>query len=157
MLHKAIIKAYTQKLYAKGKHEEIVMNNIKKKIIHIIFKMIQTQTLREQEYQQRHMEDGKTIPGKDWIGATKAAPMINQTFKTSSSVFIECTLLKDKHSFEEKQKKYKFFLTLSKTCNGYLRLVITPNLPNIPYTTNTHSRNRKGISRTTKYTRRIVM
>lgn len=65
MLHKAIIKAYTQKLYAKGKHEEIVMNNIKKKIIHIIFKMIQTQTLREQEYQQRHMEDGKTIPGKD--------------------------------------------------------------------------------------------
>lgn len=105
MQHNAVIKAYAQRLYAKGKHEGIVMNNVKNKVIHIIFKMIQTQTLWEQEYQQRHMEDRKTTPEEDGIGATEAAPMINETFKTSSSVFIECTFLEEKHSFEEKQQK----------------------------------------------------
>lgn len=50
MQHNAIIKSYAQRLYAKGKHEGIVMNNVKNKVIHIIFKMVQTQTLWEQEY-----------------------------------------------------------------------------------------------------------
>lgn len=109
MQHNAVIKAYAQRLYAKGKHEGIVMNNVKNKVIHIIFKMIQTQTLWEQEYQQRHMEDGKTTPEEDGIGATEAAPMINEIFKTSSSVFIECTFLEEKHSFEEKQQKTASF------------------------------------------------
>lgn len=45
MQHNVVIKAYTQRLYAKGKHEGIVMNNVRNKVIHIIFKMIQTQTL----------------------------------------------------------------------------------------------------------------
>lgn len=109
MQHNAVIKAYAQRLYAKGKHEGIVMNNVKNKVIHIIFKMIQTQTLWKQEYQQRHMEDRKTTPEEDGIGATEAAPMINETFKTSSSVFIECTFLEEKHSLEEKQPKTASF------------------------------------------------
>lgn len=66
--------------------------------------MIQIQTLWEQKYQQRHMEDSKTNPEEDGIGATEAAPMINGTFKKSLSVFIECTFL------EEKQQKLQVFL-----------------------------------------------
>lgn len=103
MQHNAVIKAYAQRLYAKGKHEGIVMNNVKNKVIHIIFKMIQTQTLWEQGYQQRHMEDGKTTLEEDGIGATEVAPMINETLKISSSVFMKCTFL------EEKQKKTASF------------------------------------------------
>ena len=44
--------------------------------MHIIFKMIQTQTLWEQEYQQKHTKACKPIPGKNGIGATEAAPII---------------------------------------------------------------------------------
>ena len=32
--------------------------------MHIIFKMIQTQTLWEQEYQQKHTKEDKAIPEK---------------------------------------------------------------------------------------------
>lgn len=64
MQHNAVIKAYAQRLYAKGKHEGIVMNNVKNKVVHIIFKMIQTQTLWEQEYQQKHTKEDKAIPEK---------------------------------------------------------------------------------------------
>ena len=64
MQHNAVIKTYAQRLYAKGKHEGIVMNNVKNKVVHIIFKMIQTQTLWEQEYQQKHTKEDKAIPEK---------------------------------------------------------------------------------------------
>jgi len=40
--HNPVIKAYARKLYDKGKHEGIVMNNVKNKVIHIIFKVVQT-------------------------------------------------------------------------------------------------------------------
>ena len=33
MQHNAVIKAYAQRLYAKGKHEGIVMNNVKKILV----------------------------------------------------------------------------------------------------------------------------
>lgn len=107
MQHNAVIKAYAQRLYAKGKHEGIVMNNVKNKVMHIIFKMIQTQTLWEQEYQQKHMKECKAIPGKNGIGATEAAPIINATLKTSSSV-VECTFLEE-HSFQKNCKKTSSF------------------------------------------------
>lgn len=107
MQHNAVIKAYAQRLYAKGKHEGIVMNNVKNKVMHIIFKMIQTQTLWEQEYQQKHTKECKPIPGKNGIGATEAAPIINATLKTSSSV-VECTFL-EKHSFQKNSKKTSSF------------------------------------------------
>ena len=103
MQHNAVIKVYAQRLYAKGKHEGFVMNNVKNKVMHIIFKMIQTQTLWEQEYQQKHTKECKPIPGKNGIGATEAAPIINATLKTSSSV-VECTFL-EKHSFQKNSKK----------------------------------------------------
>lgn len=126
MQHNAVIKAYASRLYVKGKHEGIVMNNVKNKVIHIIFKMIQTQTLWEQEYQQRQMKDGKTTPKEDGIGATEAAPMINETFKTSSSVFIECTFLEVKHSFE---KNCKFFLHKIIECTSSSLEPIHPSSP----------------------------
>lgn len=83
------------------------MNNVKNKVMHIIFKMIQTQTLWEQEYQQKHTKECKPILGKNGIGATEAAPIINATLKTSSSV-VECTFL-EKHSFQKNSKKTSSF------------------------------------------------
>lgn len=108
MQHNAVIKVYAQRLYAKGKHEGFVMNNVKNKVMHIIFKMIQTQTLWEQEYQQKHMKESKAIPGKNGIGTTGAAPIINATLKISSSV-VECTFLEE-HSFQKNSKKLQVFL-----------------------------------------------
>lgn len=81
------------------------MNNVKNKIMHIIFKM--TQTLWEQEYQHRHTKEGKAIPEKNEIGATEAAPMINAALNAPSSV-IECTFIEE-HSFQKNSKKTSSF------------------------------------------------
>lgn len=99
MQHNAIIKSYAQRLYAKGKHEGIVMNNVKNKVIHIIFKMVQTQTLWEQEYQQRHKGEDENNTEEYKIGATEAAPMINEISEISTSIYGECTYFEEKKFF----------------------------------------------------------
>lgn len=104
MQHNAVIKGYAQRLYAKGKHEGIVMNNVKNKVMHIIFKMIQTKTLWEPEYQQKHMKAGKAIVEENKIGATEAAPMINEALKTSLSV-VDFIFLEEEHSCPKNRKK----------------------------------------------------
>lgn len=109
MQHNAVIKAYAQKLYAKGKHEGIVMNNVKNKVIHIIFKMIQTQTLWEKDYQQVHMKDSKMGVEEYKIGATKAAPIINVPLQTSLSDVRECAFLTEKNTSERKPAKSRGF------------------------------------------------
>lgn len=109
MQHNAVIKAYARKLYAKGKHEGVVMNNVKNKVIHIIFKMIQSQTLWEQDYQQKHMNDSKTEEEEYKKGATKAAPMINVAFQTSLSDVMEYAFLEETNMFERKPAKKRDF------------------------------------------------
>ena len=52
-------------------------------------------------------ERGQSYSGKNEIGATEAAPIINATLKTSSSV-VECTFL-EKHSFQKNSKKTSSF------------------------------------------------
>lgn len=54
------------------------------------------------------MKESKAIPGKNGIGTTEAAPIINATLKISSSV-VECTFLEE-HSFQKNSKKLQVFL-----------------------------------------------
>ena len=49
-----VIKESASRLREKGKHEGVIMNNVKNKIIHVIFKMINTKTSWNPEYQQAH-------------------------------------------------------------------------------------------------------
>lgn len=51
-----VIREYALRLKKKGKHEGVIMNNVKNKIIHILFKMVKTKTLWNPEYQQAHEE-----------------------------------------------------------------------------------------------------
>lgn len=51
-----VIKEYALRLKKKGKHEGVIMNNVKNKIIHILFKMVKTKMLWNPEYQQTHEE-----------------------------------------------------------------------------------------------------
>lgn len=46
------IRDYAARLRSKGKHEGIVVNNVKNKIIHIIFKMIETKTEWNPDHEQ---------------------------------------------------------------------------------------------------------
>ena len=110
MQHNEIIKAYAQRLYAIGKHEGVVMNNVKNKVVHIIFKMIQPKTLWNQNYQQEHdANNSKTSIEENKTGATKEAPVINTTLKTSPSDFIECAFLVKENTFAEKIAKNRSF------------------------------------------------
>ena len=108
MQHNTVIKGYAQRLYAKGKQEGIVMNNVKNKVMHIIFKMIQTKTLWEPEYQQKHIKADKAMTEENKIGATEAAPMFNEALKTSLSV-VDCIFLEDEHSRPKSSKKTSSF------------------------------------------------
>lgn len=109
MQYNPVIKAYAQRLYAKGKHEGIVMNNVKNKVIHIIFKMIQKQTLWKQDYQQRHMDDGKNCLEQYKKGTTEVAPFINTTGKISPSDFTECAFLVENNPFTKRTVKSRSF------------------------------------------------
>ena len=80
--HNPIIKAYANKLYGKGKHEGIVMNNVKNKLIHIVFKMIQTQTCWSPNYQEAHMNKKEENLKENEKGATKVTPFIDEYSNT---------------------------------------------------------------------------
>lgn len=58
-----VIKEYASRLREKGKHEGVIMNNVKNKIIHVIFKMINTKTSWNPEYQQAHGKKDIIRPG----------------------------------------------------------------------------------------------
>lgn len=44
IVYNPVIHRYAQGLQSRGKHHGVILNNVKNKIIHILFKMIQTQT-----------------------------------------------------------------------------------------------------------------
>lgn len=63
-------------------------------------------------------ERGQSYSGKNEIGATEAAPMINAALKTPSSV-VECTFIEE-HSFQKNSKNFKFFLRRNIECTPLL-------------------------------------
>lgn len=82
------IKEYAQRLYNKGKHEGVVMNNVKNKLVHILFKMIQTQTYWDQDYQKAHNNDGKSRIEQNNIGAmaSQVTPIIEPLVQTLPNI-----------------------------------------------------------------------
>nr|CDL66575.1 unnamed protein product [uncultured bacterium] len=56
------IREYARRLREKGKHEGVIMNNVKNKMLHILFKMIETQTFWDAGHQYRK-EAAKSISG----------------------------------------------------------------------------------------------
>jgi len=74
--HNPIIKAYARKLYERGKHKGIVMNNVKNKLIHVIFKMIQTQTCWNPNYQKTHINENARDLKENEKGATEVISFI---------------------------------------------------------------------------------
>lgn len=86
--HNPVIQTYAKRLHAKGKHDGVVYNNAKDKIIHIIFKMISTQTPWNPNY---HQEKTTGNPSQRHLGescnegATAAAPSADTTVQPSPS------------------------------------------------------------------------
>lgn len=84
------IRNYAQRLRQKGKHEGVIMNNIKNKIIHIVFKMIQSGKEWDANYQNSHMSGNrsqKPLGVKDKKGAAEATPFADLSVQTSPSAF----------------------------------------------------------------------
>lgn len=86
--HNPVIQSYANRLYAKGKHDGVVYNNAKDKIIHIIFKMVGTQTLWNPDYHQEKTTGNPSqrhLGGSCNEGATAAAPSTDTTVQPSPS------------------------------------------------------------------------
>ena len=54
MIHNSIIRDYALHLREMGKPEGVIINNVKNKILHIVFKMIESKTLWNRNYQSLH-------------------------------------------------------------------------------------------------------
>lgn len=71
------IREYARRLRDKGKHEGVIMNNVKNKIIHIVFKMIKSGKEWKPDYQQSHTGGDRSLnpPGvkKEAAGADTPA------------------------------------------------------------------------------------
>ena len=102
--HNPIIKAYANKLYGKGKHEGIVMNNVKNKLIHIVFKMIQTQTCWTPNYQEAHMNKKEENLKENEKGATKVTPFIDEYSNTLTPNQPEGAFMGENIIFQEKKR-----------------------------------------------------
>ena len=113
MQYNAVIRNYAQRLVSKGKHEGIVMNNVKNKIIHIIFKMIQTQSMWDEEYQRNHMKAVDNIHKND-IGTTEVAPMdMNLDVKEKHSQTLDnSTSMDEEHFILQKQQNNGIFICI---------------------------------------------
>lgn len=113
MLYNAVIRNYAQRLFSKGKHEGIVMNNVKNKIIHIIFKMIQTQSMWDEEYQKNHLKAVDDIHKND-IGTTEVAPMdknLDEQEKHSQTLG-NSTPMEEEHFILQKQQNNGIFICI---------------------------------------------
>lgn len=53
MIHCPSIRAYTERLRAKGKHESIVKNNCKNKMLHILVSMVKNDTFYEEGHENK--------------------------------------------------------------------------------------------------------
>lgn len=102
--HNPIIRAYARKLYEKGKHEGIVMNNVKNKLIHIVFKMIQTQTCWNPNYQEAHMNKKEENLKEYEKGAIKVTPFIDEYSNTLTPNQPECAFMGENIIFQEKKR-----------------------------------------------------
>ena len=100
--HNPVIKEYARKLYGKGKHEGVVMNNVKNKVIHIIFKMIQTQTCWNPNYQEAHMNKKEENLKEHEKGATKVTPFIDDYSNILPPNQAECAFMEENIFFQEK-------------------------------------------------------
>ena len=104
--HNPVIKAYANKLYGKGKHEGVVMNNVKNKVIHIIFKMIQTQNCWNVDYQKNRINEKQKSVKSHIKRATEAAPFMNQNNDKFSSNQTECDTIVENKTLS--QNKFHF-------------------------------------------------
>lgn len=104
--HNPVIKAYANKLYGKGKHEGIVMNNVKNKVIHIIFKMIQTQSYWNVDYQKTHANENQKCDKNHIKRATEVAPFMNQKFNQSTSNQTECEPIVKSKTFSQNKPQF---------------------------------------------------
>ena len=100
--HNPVIKEYARKLYGKGKYEGVVMNNVKNKVIHIIFKMIQTQTCWNPNYQEAHMNKKEENLKEHEKGATKVTPFIDDYSNILPPNQAECAFMEENIFFQEK-------------------------------------------------------
>ena len=83
-----IIREYAKRLKNKGKHNGVIMNNVKNKIIHIVFKMIQSQKEWQADYQHSHMSGNrnwKPLGVKE--GVAEANPSADLSVQSSPSAF----------------------------------------------------------------------
>lgn len=108
MQHNSVIRNYAQRLYSKGKHEGIVMNNVKNKIIHIIFKMIKEQSVWNEEYQQEHTKEIDKVQ-KNNIGTTEVAPMNSEGQEKHSATSEERCSMEEKYFILQKQQNNSIF------------------------------------------------
>ncbi|MCD8202664.1 MAG: hypothetical protein LUD48_03365, partial [Prevotella sp.] len=66
IVYNPIIRRYAQGLQSRGKHHGVILNNVKNKIIHILFRMIQTQTMWDPHHDQKDAHsDHAIVTAKD--------------------------------------------------------------------------------------------
>lgn len=83
------IRRYAQRLEARGKHHGVILNNVKNKIIHIVFRMVQSRTEWDPDYQQGHMSGNRSPRplGDKREGAARTAPSTDLSVQSSPSAF----------------------------------------------------------------------
>lgn len=95
IIHNPVIRDYADRLRAKGKHEGIVLNNVKDKIIHIVFKMIATKTHWNPDHKngkttgvqsQKHLGDADNqAEREEGAAAVAVTPSADTTVQSSPS------------------------------------------------------------------------
>lgn len=108
-----VIRAYAARLRERGKEEGVIVNNVKNKILHILFKMVST----KKEWDENHLSDksGNQSPRlfgvEDGKGATEAAPVSDISVQTSPSALWGTQIYENAASCSKLSKK-----TCTKCC-----------------------------------------
>lgn len=90
------IREYAARLRRKGKHDGIILNNVKNKLFHIIFKIIATRQPWQEDYQQSHTsgnQNPRSLGDVAEKGAAEATPLSTMSVQPSPSVFGDDTKL----------------------------------------------------------------
>lgn len=106
MRYNPAIREYAARLSAKGKPDYVVLNNVKNKIIHIIFKMIATRQLWDENFGKKDTSGNESprFLGGTKKGATEAAPS-DKSVQRSPSVLGGATKIRKSPKNGKSSKK----------------------------------------------------
>lgn len=111
-----VIRQYATRLWDKGKQDGVVINNVKNKIVHILFKLVETQTEWSEDYGQSHTTGNpspRPVGESKQKGAAEAAPCADSTVQTSPSACGGDAKLQKPRKISNTAKK-----SFQKTCAG---------------------------------------